>query len=353
MQRLENILIVGPSWIGDMVMAQPLFNRLAKFNSGCRISVLAPEWTKPILSRMSEVDQALESPFKHGDLQLLNRRKYGVSLRQHDFDAAVILPNSFKSALIPFHAGIPVRIGWQGEMRNLLLSDCRRLNKINYPRMVERFVSLAYPANEHPPSDIPYPVLEVDKASCDLALKKFRLETNARIVALCPGAEFGPAKQWPAQHFSSLCRKLIEKGWQVWIFGSNKDTGISSQIVSGLSSEHAESCIDLCGRTDIGEVTDLLSLATVAVSNDSGLMHIAAAVKTPVVGIYGSTSPGFTPPLGERVSVVNTDIDCRPCFQRECPLGHTRCLSELEPDRVLGELMDLLNDNSEHNTLED
>ncbi len=342
----ENILVIGPAWVGDMVMAQSLFMCLKQEYPACRIAVLAPDWTRPLLDRMPEVEKGLGLDLGHGDLGLGKRRALGKSLRGEQFTRAIILPNSFKSALIPFHAGIVNRVAWRGEWRNILLSDCRRLDKNAYPLMVQRFAALAFPASDQPPAAIPEPRLHTDRVSVEEALRSFGLDRQNRILAICPGAEFGEAKQWPAVHFATACSKKIDEGWKVWIFGSKKDAEVAEEVLQLLSPEHRLSCVSLAGMTSLAQAIDLLSVADAVISNDSGLMHVAAALDKPVVALYGSTSPDFTPPLSSKSKLLFTDIDCRPCFQRECPLGHKKCLTELDPALAIRAIDELTTSNS-------
>jgi heptosyltransferase II len=337
----ENILVVGPAWVGDMVMAQSLFMCLKEQYPDCRISVLAPDWTRPLLERMPEVEKGISLAIGHRELQLGKRRALGRSLRGEQFTTAIVLPNSFKSALIPLYAGIEKRIAWKGEWRNFLLSDCRRLDKKAFPLMVQRFAALAYPDSNEPPDHIPNPRLQSDPNSVAQTLATFDLGVEDRILAICPGAEFGVAKQWPAEHFAATCKTKIDEGWQVWIFGSEKDAEVSDKILQMLAEEQRQKCVSLAGRTTLSQAIDLLSLAEAVVSNDSGLMHIAAALDKPIVALYGSTSPDFTPPLSNKSKLLFTDIDCRPCFQRACPLEHKKCLTELEPSRAVAAINEL------------
>ena len=344
-QTTEHFLIVGPSWVGDMVMAQSLFMSLKLQHPTSRITVMAPNWTRPILARMPQVDHSIVTPFGHGELQLSARHALGKVLRMNGYTTALILPNSFKSALIPLFARIPRRIGWRGEWRNLLLTDCRVLNEARLPLMVQRFAALAYPHTDDLPARIPRPRLHIDDTTRQATAAEFKLDASARTLAICPGAEYGNSKQWPAPHFAALCNKVIDKGWNVWIFGSANDKDIAAAILSGVDDAKLASCRDLTGRTSLAQAIDLMSTADAVVSNDSGLMHIAAALDLPVVALFGSTSPDFTPPLSEQARLLYTDIQCRPCFKRECPFGHLRCLTELTPDRVLTALDDLTSAN--------
>ncbi len=339
-------LIVGPSWIGDMVMAQSLFRRLKADNPRNEITVMAPAWTRPLLERMPEVSESFDSPFHHGELNWLLRRRIGRELRGRGFTHAIVLPNSFKSALVPFHAAIPERIGWRGEWRDPLLTDCRRLDKEQLPLMAQRFVALARSADSPLADDWPKPELQVRPAELDLSCLRLGLDRQKPILALCPGAEFGPSKQWPAAGHIELAGLYLRRNWQVWLFGSKNDREIAAEIAAGIAPELASDYRDLTGRTSLGEAIDLLSAATVVVSNDSGLMHIAAALDKPMAAIYGSSSPEFTPPLSGKVELLATGIECQPCYRRECPYGHLRCLTGMQPATVAGAIDRLREEHS-------
>lgn len=341
MPEFKNILVVGPSWVGDMVMAQSLFIRLKQLYPESTISVLAPPWTLPLIERMPEVVAGISLPFGHGDLKLRERRQFGRSLRSKQFDTAFILPNSLKSALIPFHAKIPIRIGWRGEMRSWILNDCRVLDKSALPLMVQRFVALAENGIDSS-VDYPKPALKIDKKKRQVVVTEKELNTQKPVLGICPGAEFGTSKQWPAAHYAELAMGLMKAGWQVWLFGSNNDAVVASEIQGRIDISLQENFRNLAGKTNLSEAIDLMSLATAVVSNDSGLMHIAAALELPVVGIYGSTSPDFTPPLSERVKLLSLDLDCRPCFKRECPLQHLNCLNQLPATAALTAVRELI-----------
>lgn len=329
------VLVIGPSWVGDMVMAQSLFIELRHRHPDVLIDVMAPAWSRPLLARMPQVYQALELPLAHGELGLSKRWQLGRTVRKQHYDQAIVLPNSFKSALIPRFAGIPRRTGWRGEMRSVLLNDCRVLDKNKLPLMVERFVALALPPDAALPDPLPVPQLRADHTQAQRTGSRFGLQTVKRTLILCPGAEFGSAKQWPAEHYAAVATAKIADGWQVVLLGSARDQATAALIRQQVN---AEDCLNLAGQTTLDEAIDLLSLADAVVSNDSGLMHIAAALHRPLVALYGSTSPDFTPPLSDRVELLFNHLECRPCFKRECPLTHKRCLTELAPQRVLDAL---------------
>jgi heptosyltransferase-2 len=337
------ILIVGPSWVGDMVMAQTLFVCLKQRHPGCEVDVLAPEWSRPILERMPEVRAALSFPLGHGVLDIATRRRIGKSLASQ-YDQAILLPNSLKSALVPFFAGIPKRTGWKGEMRYGLLNDIRKLDKERLPLMIERFMALAYEADAEIPKPYPKPRLQIDETSRAAALAKFGLGLDRPVLVLCPGAEFGEAKRWPVEHYAKVAEIKIRAGWQVWLFGSKSDhpgcEDIRNRLIPGLREE----AVNLAGATSLAEAIDLMSAASAVVSNDSGLMHVAAALNRPLVAVYGSTSPQFTPPLADQVEIVRLGLECSPCFERTCRFGHYNCLRELKPRPVLEALDRLVAD---------
>ncbi|MGN2624656.1 lipopolysaccharide heptosyltransferase II [Stutzerimonas balearica] len=329
-----NILIIGPSWVGDMVMAQTLFICLKHQHPSCNIDVLAPEWSRPILERMPEVRQALSFPVGHGVLDLATRRRVAQGLRGQ-YQQAILLPNSLKSALVPFLAGIPKRTGWKGEMRYGLLNDLRKLDKARYPLMIERFMALAFEPDAALPQPYPHPQLRIEMHSRDQALARFGLSLDRPVLALCPGAEFGESKRWPAAHFAEVAERKIREGWQVWLFGSKNDHPVGQDIVQRLIPGLREEVVNLAGETSLAEAIDLLSCADAVVSNDSGLMHVSAALGRPLVAVYGSTSPAFTPPLSDRVETVRLGLECSPCFDRTCRFGHNNCMRELLPEQVV------------------
>lgn len=325
-------LVVAPSWVGDAVLSQPLLARLKARDPAGALDVLAPAWAFPVFRRMPEVRAALALPFGHGELRLGARRAFAKSLPR--YDRAVVLPNSLKSALVPWHAGIPERVGYRGEWRYGLLTDVRVLDEQAMPLLVDRFAALAQPAGEPLERPVPAPRLRADAASLEATLAKHGLAGEGPVLALCPGAEYGPAKRWPARHFAEVARVHAAKGWRVWLLGSAKDAPVTAEIAA-LAGPGPR---DVAGRTNLEEALDLLSAATRVVSNDSGLMHIAAAFDRPMAAIFGSSSPGYTPPLSPKARIVTLGLSCSPCFKRDCPLGHTDCLEKLEPARVLAAL---------------
>ncbi len=324
----ERILIVAPSWVGDAVISESLVAVLRQPLEELIVDVLAPPWCAPVYRRMRGVRNVIDNPVGHGELGWNKRRQVAQTLRGYDYTRALILPNSFKSALIPWLARIPRRIGYRAEGRGILLTDARRLNRNALPRLVERFVALAAGPRELPPA-ANAPVLVPDAANAAEAMRNLSLATHRPVAILCPGAEYGPAKRWPTEHFVTLAQRFLDSGYTVWLIGSQNDRASADPIAAALPEVR-----NACGRTDLGTAIDLLAMASVVVSNDSGLMHAAAAVGRPLVALFGSSSPDFTPPLSTLAHVAKIDIVCSPCFQRECPLGHFKCMRELSPNLV-------------------
>jgi len=331
---MYKILIVGPSWVGDTMLMQPMMARLKQRHPDSQIDVLAPPWTDKLLLSMPEVNKVIINPFPHGALQLKERYYLGIQLRPSQYNQAIVLANSLKSALVPYFANIPLRTGFVGEMRYGLLNDARSLDKRKLPFMVERFAQLAETSGQNIPRPLPNPKLEISRAVQDAALEKLDLKLDKPIAIFCPGAEYGPAKQWPLAYYAEIAQRLQQNGIEVWLLGSNKDKEVAEKIVS-LGNHTSR---NLCGSTDLSDAIALLSCASLVISNDSGLMHLAAALDRPMLALFGSSSPEFTPPLSPKAEVVKLDINCSPCFKRECPLGHFNCMMQLTPDIVLNKI---------------
>ena len=316
-----------------MVMAQSLFIDIKARTPDCQIDVLAPAWTSALIDRMPQVSELHSTEFKHGKLSLRERFSLGKQLRTIAYTNAIVLPNSFKSALVPAIAKIPTRTGFVGEQRWGLLNDIRKLDKDSLAMTVQRFVALGLPAQTAPPDlrSLPTPQLEVTPKQVSEALDKNDLNSSKPVLVLCPGAEFGASKQWPDEHYAVLANHYLEQDWQVWLLGSDNDQAICSTI----NNRCQQKCQMLAGKTTLPEAIDLISCAKLVVSNDSGLMHIAAALKIPLVAIYGSTDPSHTPPLSDNHVIARLSLECSPCFKRECPLQHLNCLRQLMPTQVI------------------
>jgi len=326
-------LIVGPSWVGDMVMAQALFKLLKSREPDRALDVLAPDWSLPIVARMPEVRRGIAAETGHGELGFGRRRRIAQSLRAASYDRAIVLPRSFKAALIPWLARIPRRTGFRGESRFWLINDVRPFDARVLDMTVKRFAALGLEPGETL-GPIPDPALSISADNGRRVMADLGVDPGRPVIAMMPGAEYGPAKCWPLPHFSTLAQKLDEAGFAVWLLGSAKDADSGAQIAADSRA------VNLCGRTSLEDVIDLLAQAEQAVSNDSGLMHVAAAAGTHVHGVYGSSSPKFTPPLTKSCDIHYLDLDCSPCFERECPLGHLKCLNDLRPDAIFEKILE-------------
>jgi heptosyltransferase-2 len=326
-------LIVAPQWIGDAVMTEPLLRRLHA--RGERLTVGALPWVAPVYRAMPQVAEVIEFPFAHGGLQWAVRRDMAARLRGR-FDAAYICPNSLKSALIPWWAGITNRVGYRGEARFGIVN--RRLpNPPNgeRPPMVAFYSALSGDSG----IEADQPVLHLSPALLETVLQTLGLMAQGYYV-FAPGAEYGPAKRWPAMHFAKLAAQLQ---LPVVLLGSSKESDLCAEIAAQANAHRLGACLDLAGRTSLDQALAVIAAASAMISNDSGLMHVAAAFGTPQVAVFGSSSPLHTPPLSDKAHVIwlkndvtyRPPLDCAPCFQRECPLGHTRCLVDITPQRVL------------------
>jgi len=331
--QATNALIIAPQWIGDAVMTEPLLRRLHA--RGERLTVGALPWVAPVYRAMPQVAEVIEFPFAHGGLQLQARRALARQLTGR-FDVAYVLPNSLKSALLPWLARIPKRIGYLGEARlGLLTHRLKNPPKHQRPPMVAFYSTLS----GEPDVAADRPRLQVEAARCDAVLERLGLARGAYYVFV-PGAEYGPAKRWPAARFAELAQRLDQP---VLLLGSGKEAALGDEIAQLAHAGQRQTCRNLAGRTDLLDAFCLIAAAKAMVSNDTGLMHVAAALAVPQVALFGSSSPLHTPPLSDKAQVVwlkndpayQPSLDCAPCFERECPLGHLRCLNDITAERVL------------------
>jgi heptosyltransferase-2 len=310
-------------------MTEPLLRRLHA--RGEHLTVAALPWVAPIYRAMPQVAEIVELPFAHGGLQWRARRQIAQQLKGR-FDTAYVLPNSLKSALVPLWADIPRRVGYLGEARvGLLTHRLKNPSKTKRPPMVALYSALSGDA------DIAQdrPQLVWPAAARQEALAQQGLSAGSYLV-FAPGAEYGPAKRWPARHFAGLATLLDQP---VLLLGSGKEQALCEEIVALAPGARL---INLAGKTSLDQAIGLIAAARAVVSNDSGLMHVAAGLGVAQVAVFGSSSPEHTPPLSERAQVLwlkrdpsyQPPLDCAPCFERECPLGHTRCLVDVSPQRV-------------------
>ena len=326
-------LVIAPQWIGDAVMTEPLLRVLSE--RGETLTVAAMPWVAPIYRAMPQVAHVIELPFSRGALQWWARRRFAQAWRGQ-FDRAYAGPNSWKSALLPWFAGVPVRVGYLGESRYGLLNQrISKPNKDQRGAMVAHYLALAQTEEAdtslQPKLDLPLDLLKT-------TLQKFELKLGAYAV-FAPGAEYGPAKRWPAAYFAEMA---LRTGLPVVLLGSSKESPLCEEIAKRINQERPKSARPLAGLTDLGEAMALIAASQAVLSNDSGLMHVAAATGVPQVAVFGSSSPLHTPPLSDKAVVVwlkneasyQPTLDCAPCFERNCPLGHLRCLNDLTPERV-------------------
>ncbi|MFS1539646.1 MAG: ADP-heptose--LPS heptosyltransferase RfaF [Candidatus Phlomobacter fragariae] len=342
------ILVVGPSWVGDMMMSQSLYRTLKTLHPGVEIDVMAPDWCRPLLNKMPEVRYAISMPLGHGRLAISVRRQLGIKLRTQRYNRAYILPNSFKSVLVPFFAQIPIRTGWRGEMRYWLLNDLRLLDKAAFPQMVQRYVALAYEKGTvKKVDDIPKPILwpQLSVTEMEIVQSKhiFHIPEQLPIIGFCPGAEFGPAKRWPSYHYAKLAQLLFAAhGYQILIFGSQKDHRIGEDIRQSLFANYRQYCFNLAGKTTLEQAVNLLASCRAVVTNDSGLMHIAAALNRPMVALYGPSSPDFTPPLSNWVEIIRLITGYHQVRKGSAGSGYHQSLIDIKPECVITTLTKLL-----------
>lgn len=333
------ILVIAPSWIGDLVMSQCLYMELKKLHPEAEIDVMAPKWCLDVLRRMPEVSKAILMPLGHGVFNLKERYRLGRELKAEGYDEAYILPNSFKSALIPLFAGIPYRRGWLGESRYFILTAYRK-NKKDFPKLISRYTSLAHSnaevKTESDLKEIPVPKLITKEVNAADALAKFSVNTGADVLGMCPGAEFGPTKKWPPEYYARIAERYLSGSdtREIWIFGSAKDAETAEELKKHVSADLKNRVHVLAGLTSIEEAVDLLAVCRFVICNDSGLMHVSAAVGARVIAIFGSTSTLYTPPTTDKALLIESDEPCHPCFKKQCRFGTTACLKKLSADAV-------------------
>ncbi|SFU80165.1 heptosyltransferase-2 [Xenorhabdus koppenhoeferi] len=336
------------------MMSQSLYRTLKALYPNAEIDVMAPAWCRPLLAKMPEVNQALAMPLGHGALALGERRRLGFALRENRYDRAYILPNSFKSALVPFFANIPLRTGWRGEMRYGLLNDLRVLNKRAFPLMVQRYVALAYEGknlrnSDELPQPLLWPQLSINDEDIAESTSAFNIADHRPIIGFCPGAEFGPAKRWPHYHYATLAEQLIsQKGYQILLFGSAKDHESGEAIRTLLSKEAREDCLNLAGKTSLEQAVNIIAVCDAIVTNDSGLMHVAAALNRPLVALYGPSSPDFTPPLSNKAEVIRLITGYHKIRKGDSDGGYHQSLIDIQPEMVLASLEKLLQAESQN-----
>ena len=332
------ILVVGPSWVGDSVMAQTLYKRIKKELPSSQIDVISPHWSLALLERMPEVCKKIVSPFSHGETKLLERYRLGQGLKKENYDRAIVLTNSLKSSLIPYFARIGVRTGWLGEFRYGLINDIRSSKELKKSLMVEKFAALSLYEENYSIENLTFPELEINFANQRNFLEEFSLDYSKNTMAICPGAEFGPSKRWPAEYYAEIAKFYVNKGWNVLCIGSKNDEDIGIEIGSLNNLGCNESFINLIGKTSLQDAIDILAFTEKVVTNDSGLMHIAAAVKTPLVALYGPSSPEYTPPLISKKKILRKTQGYEKVRYGSNEKGYHQSLLDIKPEEVLDAL---------------
>jgi heptosyltransferase-2 len=332
---MSGYLIVGPSWIGDIVMAQSLIISLKQREPEAPVDIIAPAWSAPVARRMAEVREAIVLPVAHRELGWAARRALGRELRGRGYTQAIVLPRSLKSALVPWFARVPRRTGYRGEWRYGPLNDVRQARPLRSVTPARHWLALGYPSGADLPAATPQPRLLHDRDNQRRLVRALKLQTGTPVVALVPGAEHGWAKRWPAEYFGQLAGALAQRGIGVWILGGPREATLGESI----AAQAGAAAVNLCGRTELPDVIDLLAMVDGVVCNDSGLMHVAAALGVFVVALYGPSTPAYTPPMTENCRVLYLDLACSPCFAKGCPLGHHRCLRRMTPEVVLDALL--------------
>jgi heptosyltransferase-2 len=339
------ILVISPNWIGDAVMAQPLLQLLRAAHPDAVIDVLAPPAVSPVWRQAPEVAEVLETPFRHGALQLKQRWRYARLLKQRGYAAAYILPNTIKYALIPWLAGIKRRVGYKGESRHGLI------NLMHHDETPPRPMVAFYAALATAPvvtqgvaarAALPRPKLVVSEAQIAAVCQRTGIAAERPLVAFAPGAEFGGAKRWPARHFAGLAQAILARdpSTQIALLGSPKDKEACAEV--GADMPEGSAVFNLAGATSLAEAIALIARASAMVANDSGLLHIASALNRPVVALYGPTDPDHAPPFSDMAASISLRLDCSPCKQRECPLGHQDCMVKMTPELVWQSLRPML-----------
>ena len=340
MKNQFNILIITPNWLGDQIMAQSLYIALKKRHTSCQIDVVTSEKFKGLYQRMPEINNILIFENKHNKLDLKKRWLFSKKIRKKSYSLAIILPLSLKATLIPFFAGIKKRRAWSNQ-RYGLINESQPLDQKKHThsalKQVEQYLALQKFPFEIKKKFIPK--LKESKDKQETILKKFKINTQQKILICCPGSAYGPSKQWPLHHLKDLCVHYLEKNWEIILLGTEKEKEICQNI-----KKNCPKVKNLCMKTKLEDVIDLMSTATWIISNDSGLMHLAAATQQKQIAIFGSSSPLFTPPLNKNAHIIFQNLNCSPCFKRVCPLKHNECLETISSEQVIKKI----HENSYH-----
>mgnify|MGYP001200948281 FL=1 len=322
----QKLLIIPQNWLGDIVMSQTLLKKIKSNNPKTSIDILVNSSLKNLVERMPEINKVIILDCNHRELGLFKRLRLAKEIKKSSYDQSIVLSRSLKSSLIPYFAKIPIRTGELGELRYLLINDLKEFSKESRRKTASRYISM-YSDNNEELSENYYPSLDSNSENIKNLSEKYDLKKDKKVIIFAPGAAFGPSKMWPVNKFRELGKKL-NNDFKILILGSNNEKSIGNDIVTN------KNMVNLCGKTSIADAVDLMHISKFCVSNDSGLMHLAAATNTKSISIYGSTSPDFTPPLTKNKDIHYKGISCSPCFEKKCKYGHYNCLVDIHSDDV-------------------
>ena len=322
----QKLLIIPQNWLGDIVMSQTLLKKIKSNNPKTSIDILVNSSLKNLVERMPEINKVIILDCNHRELGLFKRLRLAKEIKKSSYDRSIVLSRSLKSSLIPYFAKIPIRTGELGELRYLFINDLKEFSKESRRKTASRYISMYSGKNEELSGNY-YPSLDSNSENIKNLSEKYDLKKDKKVIIFAPGAAFGPSKMWPVNKFRELGKKL-NNDFKILILGSNNEKSIGNDIVTN------KNMVNLCGKTSIADAVDLMHISKFCVSNDSGLMHLAAATNTKSISIYGSTSPDFTPPLTKNKDIHYKGMSCSPCFEKKCKYGHYNCLVDIHSDDV-------------------
>ena len=320
---MAKILIIAPQWMGDAVMTHSLIQLVAKKNT---VDVLCVSWLEPIYQRMQNVDNVITLPLQHGKLQLKLYWQIAKKIK-NQYDQCIVIPRKLKSAIIPWLAGIPKRTGYFGESRYWFIND-RITADPRHTLWVQKVCAL-FDKKSADDNNYPNPQLTTNSSNQKKWQKELK-QGGKQLVALMPGASYGVSKQWSMEHFKEVV-ELGKNDYSFVVLGGESERKMGDAILQGVDATGH----NLSGKTSLYDAVDILSISDFCITNDSGLMHVAAATQCFVKALYGSSSPDYTPPLTNKKQIYSDTLDCKPCFKRTCSYGHYDCWKKITAERVL------------------
>jgi heptosyltransferase-2 len=340
-EGIEQVLVRGTNWIGDVVMTLPACAAIRKTWPKARISVLAKPWVAEVYRLSPDVDEVVlfEEPGRHAGIP--GKLRLAGELRGRLFDCAILLQNAVEAAIVARLAGIPLRAGYNSDGRGLLLThSVRRTKAIRQVHQIDYYLEMVRVLGCTPAGrDVRLRITADHTEAAQRLLKAARIAEGSAVIGLAPGAAYGPAKKWFPERFAAVADRLIETtGAQVILFGSAGDR----ESTAAVMREARHPLVDIAGRTDLKEAIALISGCGLFLSNDSGLMHVAGALGVPTVAIFGSTNPAATSPVGDQSIVIHREVPCSPCLKPVCPTDF-RCMEMIGVDEVYEAARKLLN----------